>query len=61
MKQHTKPIVGRIVVTHQGSAGIVAKVNGSATVFPNRETLFRAAVLLAGRKIEHARDHETLR
>ena len=61
MKQHAKPIVGRIVVTHQGSSGIVAKVNGRATVFRNRKALFRTAALLAERKIEHERDHETLR
>jgi hypothetical protein len=61
MRQHTTPITGRIVVTHQGPSGIVAKVNGKATVFRNREALFRAAVLLAERKVEHERDHETLR
>ena len=47
MKQETQPITGRIVVTHQGSSGIVAKVNGKATTFRDREDLFRAAVLLA--------------
>ena len=61
MKQHTKHIVGRIVVIHQGSSGIVAKVNGRATVLRDREALFRAAVLLAERTIEHERDHGTLR
>jgi hypothetical protein len=61
MTQQTLPITGRIVVTHQDPSGIVAKVNGKATVFPNREALFRAAVLLAEGKVEHERDHETLR
>ena len=61
MKQQTQLITGRIVVMHQGPAGIVAKVNGKATVFHNREALFRAAVLLAERKAEHELDHKTLR
>jgi hypothetical protein len=61
MKQQTQPITGRIVVTHQGPSGIVAKVNGKATLFRDQEALFRAAVLLAERKVEHERDHETLR
>ena len=34
MKQQTQPITGRIVVTHQGPSGIVAKVNGKARLFP---------------------------
>ena len=46
MKQQTQPITGRIVVTHQGPSGIVAKVNGKVTTFRDREDLFRAAVLL---------------
>jgi hypothetical protein len=50
MKQHTEPITGRIVVTHQAPSGVVAKVNGKATLFRNREALFRAAVLLAERR-----------
>ena len=49
MKQQTQPITGRIVVTHQGPSGIVAKVNGKTTHFQGREDLFRAAVLLAER------------
>ena len=61
MKQHTKAITSRIVVTHQGPSGIVARVDGKATRFRDREALFRAAVLLAERKAEHERDHETLR
>jgi hypothetical protein len=47
MKQDNRPITGRIVVTHQGPSGIVAKVNGKAMTFQDREDLFRAAVLLA--------------
>jgi hypothetical protein len=47
MKQLTQPITGKIVVTHQGPSGIVAKVNSRTTTFRNREDLFRAAVLLA--------------
>ena len=47
MKQDKRPITGRIVVTHQGPSGIVAKVNGKVTTFRDREDLFRAAVLLA--------------
>jgi hypothetical protein len=61
MKQQSQPITDRIVVTHQGPSGIVAKVNGKATLFRDREALFRAAVLLAERKTEHERDHETVR
>ena len=49
MKQQTQPITDRIVVTHQGPAGIVATVNGITTRFQNRDDLFRAAVLLAER------------
>jgi hypothetical protein len=49
MKQQTQRITGRIVVTHQGPSGIVAKVNGKVTTFRDREDLFRAAVLLAER------------
>ena len=47
MKQQPQPIIGRIVVKHQGPSGIVAKVNGKTTMFQDREDLFRAAVLLA--------------
>ena len=47
MKQQPPPITDKIVVTHQGPSGIVAKVNGKATTFRDREDLFRAAVLLA--------------
>jgi hypothetical protein len=47
MKQNTTPIIGRIVVTQQSPAGIVATVNGKATLFRDRQDLFRAAVLLA--------------
>ena len=47
MPQQTQPMTGRIVVTHQGPSGIMAKVNGKATTFGDREELFRAAVLLA--------------
>jgi len=61
MNQQTQPITGRIVVTHQGPEGIVAKVNGKARLFPDREALFRAAVLLAEGEPDHDRDHETLR
>ena len=49
MKQDNRPITGKIVVTHQGPSGIVAKVNGKAMTFRDREELFRAAVLLAER------------
>ena len=52
MKQHTKPITARIVVTHQGPSGIVAKVNGKATLFRDRKDFFRAAVLLAERSVK---------
>ena len=52
MKQQHPPITGRIVVTHQGPSGIVAQVNGEATLFQDREDLFRAAVLLAERSVE---------
>ena len=47
MTQQPRPITGRIVVTHQGPSGIVAKVNGQIMTFRDREDLFRAAVLLA--------------
>ena len=60
MNRQTKPITGTIVVTHQGPSGIVAKVNGQACLFHNREALFRAAVLLAEGKPDHDCDHETL-
>ena len=52
MNQHNCPITGKIVVTHQGPSGIVAKVNGKATHFRDRADLFRAAVLLAERSVE---------
>ena len=61
MKQRIKPITGRIVVTHQGPSGIVAKVNGKTKLFRDRTALFRAAVLLAEGKPGHDRDHETRR
>ena len=57
MKQQTQPIIGRIVVTHQGPEGIVAKVHGKATHFQDREALFRAAVLLAERSINAQHVH----
>ena len=57
MKQQTQPITGRIVVTHQGPSGIVAKVNGKTTHFQDREDLFRAAVLLAERSVEAEKVH----
>ena len=57
MKQQTQPITGRIVVTHQGPSGIVAKVNGKATMFQDREDLFRAAVLLAERSTNAQNPH----
>ena len=57
MKQQTKPIIGRIVVTHESPLGIVAKVNGRARHFQDREDLFRAAVLLAERSVGGARVH----
>ena len=49
MKPQNQPITNRIVVTHQAPTGIVARVNGRLTHFQDREDLFRAAVLLAGR------------
>ena len=55
MKQQTQPITDRIVVTNQGPAGIVAKVNGKTTMFQDREDLFRAAVLLAERSAKAQR------
>ena len=61
MNRHTKPVTGRIVVTHQGPSGIVAKVNGKARLFHDRDALFRAAVLLAEGKPDHDRDHEPVR
>ena len=57
MKQQTQPITGKIVVTHQGPSGIVAKVNGKATMFQDREDLFRAAVLLAERSAKAQKAH----
>jgi hypothetical protein len=57
MKQETQPITGRIVVTHQGPSGIMAKVNGQATTFRDREDLFRAAVLLAERSADAQKAH----
>ena len=57
MKQRTQGITGRIVVTHQGPSGIVATVNGKATMFQDREDLFRAAVLLAERSAEAQKVH----
>ena len=57
MMQQTQPITGRIVVTHQGPRGIVAKVNGKIRLFQDREGLFRAAVLLAERCAGGARVH----
>ena len=57
MKQQTQPITGRIVVTHQGPAGIVAKVNGKTAHFQDREELFRAAVLLAERSAKAENVH----
>ena len=47
MKQESQSITCRIVVTHQGPAGVVAKVNGKAMAFQDRQDLFGAAVLLA--------------
>ena len=52
MKQQTQPITGRIVVTHQGPSGILAKVNGKSAFFQDREDLFRAAVLMAESSVE---------
>ena len=57
MNQHNCPITGKIVVTHQGPSGIVAKVNGKATMFQDREDLFRAAVLLAERSAKAKKAH----
>ena len=57
MKQQTQPITGRIVVTHQGPSGIVAKVNGKATTFRDREELFRASVLLAESSVKTQNPH----
>ena len=56
-----KPITGRIVVTHQGTSGIVAKVNGKARHFRDREALFRAAALLAEEEPADSPDREALR
>jgi hypothetical protein len=61
MDRHTKRIMGRIVVIRQGPSGIVAKVNGTARLFRDRESLFRAAVVLAEGQPDHGRDGETLR
>ena len=41
------PRIATISVLYQGPSGIVAKVNGKATLFQDREDLFRAAALLA--------------
>ena len=57
MNQQTQPITGRIVVTHQGPAGIVAKVNGKVALFQDHEELFRAAVLLAERSLNAEKAH----
>jgi len=57
MKQQTPPIIGRIVVTLQDPSGIVAEVNGKATLFQGREDLFRAAVLLAEKSVEAEKVH----
>ena len=57
MKQQAQPIIGRIVVRHQSPSGIVAQVNGEATLFQDRENLFRAAVLLAERSAEAEEVH----
>ena len=57
MKQQSQPITDRIVVTHQGPSGIVAKVNGEVTLFQDREDLFRAAVQLAERSGEAEQAH----
>ena len=57
MKQENPPITGRIVVTHQGSSGIVAQVNGQPAHFRDREDLFRAAVLLAESSVEAEKVH----
>jgi hypothetical protein len=56
-----KPITGRIVVTHQGPSGIVAKVNGEVRHFRDREALFRAAALLAEEEPVEDPDREALR
>ena len=40
------PIVGTITVTHETTHGILAKIDGRTILFPNRDTLFRAAVEL---------------
>jgi hypothetical protein len=57
MKQQTQPITGRIVVTHEGPLGIVAKVNGKTTMFQDLEDLFGAAVLLAERSAKAQKVH----
>ena len=57
MKQQMQTITGRIVVIHQGSRGIVAKVNGRTRLFQDRDGLLRAAVLLAARSVGGARVH----
>ena len=57
----TEPIIGNIVVTHQGSSGVVARVNGEVRHFRDREALFRAAVLLAEEEPADSPDREALR
>ena len=57
MKQQDQPIIGRIVVTHQGPSGIAAQVNGKPAHFQDREDLFRAAVLLAESSVEAEKVH----
>ena len=57
MEQQTEPVIGRIVVTHQGPSGIVAKVNGKTALFRDREALFHAAVLLTEGSAEAQKAH----
>ena len=43
---NTSPIVATITVTRQMPHGILARVDGQTRLYPNRASLFRAAVEL---------------
>ena len=47
MEENTSHIIGMIVVADQSPSGIQATVNGKPAHFPDTESLFRTAVLLA--------------
>jgi hypothetical protein len=49
------PIVGTIIVTHKTPHGVLAKVDGQAPVFPNRNAVFRAAVELLDARAQDKR------